>query len=88
MRALTRFARFCDRIGVTTLAEVKRVVLEHYLADLQTEMTGGQRIGMHIGQLNNFLHAVRQHGWDDTLPATALLFPTTTPNAPNGRPGH
>ena len=29
---------------------------------------------MHIGQLNNFLHAVRQHGWDDTLPATALLF--------------
>jgi integrase len=77
--ALTRFARFCDRIGVTSLAGVNRVVLERYLADLQTGMTGGQRIGMHIGQLSNFLHAVRQHGWDDTLPATALLFPDDHP---------
>ena len=74
MRALTRFAQFCERIDVMTLAEVKRVVLEQYLADLQTGMSGGQRIGMHIGQLNNFLQTVRQHGWDDTLPATALLF--------------
>jgi len=79
LRALTRFARFGDRIGVHALAEVKRVVLERYLTDLQTGMTGGQRIGMHIGQLNNFLHAVRQHGWDETLPATALLFPDDHP---------
>jgi len=77
--ALTRFARFCDRLGVNTLASVKRSVLEHYLADLQRGMTGGQRIGMHIGQLNNFLSAIRQHGWDDTLPATALLFPDDHP---------
>ena len=79
LRALTRFAGFCDRIGVSTLAEVKRVVLERYMADLQTGMTGAQRIGVHIGQLNNFLHAVRQHGWDDTLPTTALLFPDDHP---------
>ena len=49
------------------------------MADLQRGMTGGQRIGMHIGQLNNFLSAIRQHGWDDTLPATALLFPDDHP---------
>jgi hypothetical protein len=79
LRALTRFARFCDRIRVNALAEVKRGVLERYLADLQTGMTSAQRIGMHIGQLNNFLHAVRKHGWDDTLPATALLFPDDHP---------
>jgi integrase len=74
LRALTRFAMFCDRIGITALAGVERVVLERYLADLHAEMTDGQRIGVHIGQLNSFLQAVRQHGWDDTLPATALLF--------------
>jgi hypothetical protein len=54
LRALTRFARFCDRIRVYALAEAKRGVLERYLADLQTGMTSAQRIGMHIGQLNNF----------------------------------
>ena len=79
LRALTRFARFCDRVGVRALSEVKRVVLERYLADLQAGMTGGQRIGVHIGQLNNFLHAVRRHGWDDTLPATAVFFPDDVP---------
>ncbi|MDQ2852199.1 MAG: site-specific integrase, partial [Actinomycetota bacterium] len=79
LRALTRFAMFCDRVGITALAGVERVVLERYLADLHSEMTGSQRIGVHIGQLNNFLQAVRQHGWDDTLPATALLFPDDHP---------
>ncbi|OLM09197.1 hypothetical protein Ae707Ps1_6144c [Pseudonocardia sp. Ae707_Ps1] len=28
---------------------------------------------------NMFLHAVRQHHWDDTLPATALVFPDDFP---------
>ena len=36
LRALTRFARFCDRIGVRTLAEVKRVVLERDITVDQT----------------------------------------------------
>ena len=76
--ALTRFARFCDRIGVVTLGGVDRDVLERYLADLKALPSAGQR-GVHIGQLNNFLHAVRQHGWDTTLPATAVLFPDDHP---------
>lgn len=33
-----------------------------------------QRHNDHIGQLNNFLHAIRQHRWDATLPAGALIF--------------
>ena len=49
-------------------------MLERYLADLHAELAGRQRHGDQIGQLNSFLHAVRQHHWDDTLPATALVF--------------
>jgi integrase len=74
LRALTRFAVFCQRIGVVELAGIDRAVLERYLADLHAELAGRQRHGDHIGQLNSFLHAVRQHHWDDTLPATALIF--------------
>jgi len=72
--ALTRFARFCECIDIPTLADINRAVLERYLADLHAELAGSQRHGDHIGQLNMFLHAVRQHHWDDSLPATALVF--------------
>ena len=86
LRCLTRFAVFCERIGVGALADVDRVVLERYLADLHAELAGRQRHGDQIGQLNSFLHAVRQHHWDDTLPATALVFtedyPARTERAP------
>ncbi|MEI6622926.1 MAG: tyrosine-type recombinase/integrase [Actinomycetes bacterium] len=74
LRTLTRFSRFCDTIEIRSLAEVDRAVLERYLADLHAEWAGRQRHGDQIGQLNSFLHAIRQHGWDDTLPASALLF--------------
>ena len=55
-------------------------MLERYLADLHAELAGGQRHGDQIGQLNSFLHAVRQHHWDDTLPATALVFTEDYPD--------
>jgi integrase len=74
LRALTRFARFLDRIGVSALAGIDRAVLKRYLADPHTEMAGRQRHGDHIGQLNSLLHAGRQHHWNDTLPASALIF--------------
>jgi hypothetical protein len=74
LRAMTRFALFCQRIGLTALADLDRVVLERYLADLHAELAGRERHGDQIGQLNSFLHAVRQHTWDHTLPATALVF--------------
>ena len=74
VRSLTRFGAFCARTGVVSLAEVDRALLERYLADLHAEWAGRQRHNDHIGQLNSFLHAIRQHRWDGTLPANALIF--------------
>lgn len=74
LRSLVRFALFCHRTGVAALAGVDRAVLEHYLADLQTEMAGRQRHGDQISRLNAFLTAIRTQAWDTTLPATAMLF--------------
>lgn len=79
LRAMTRFAAFCDAIGITAMAGVDRVVLERYLADLHAIGPDRQQRSVHIGQLNSFLQAVRQHGWDDSLPATAVLFPSDHP---------
>lgn len=74
LRALTRLGVFLDRVGVDTLAGLDRQVLEGFLADLHAELAGRQRHGDQIGQLNSFLTAIRTHHWDDTLPATALVF--------------
>lgn len=74
LRSLTRFARFCDGIGVNCLADIDRTVIERHLADLHAELAGRQRHGDGIGQLNSFLQAIRQHRWDASLPASALLF--------------
>ena len=79
LRALARFACFCGRIGIAELTDVDRNVIEAYLADLHVELAGRQRHSDHIGQLAAFLHAVRQHRWDDRLPATALIFPDDYP---------
>ncbi len=79
LRSAARFARFCDSNGVSDLAGVDRTVIEAYLADLHAELAGRQLHNDHIGQLNAFFHAVRQHRWNDTLPATALIFPDDYP---------
>jgi integrase len=76
VRAMARFARFLDRpsVAVDHLADVDRPLLERYLADLSAELSGRQCHLEHVSALNRFLHAIRQHSWDDTLPANALLF--------------
>ena len=76
VRAVARFGGFLARpqVGVDRLAHVDRPLLERYLADLHTEMGGRQCHVQHVGALNGFLRAIRQHGWDDTLPPGALLF--------------
>jgi integrase len=74
LRALTRLAAFLDRVGATALADLDRQVLERFLADLHAELSGRQRHNDQIGQINSFLTAIRTHRWDDTLPATALVF--------------
>lgn len=76
--AVTRFARFLDSDPgrqPKSLAELDREVLERYLADLHTAYAGNpQRQGSHIGLLNQFFGAIRQHAWDPSLPATVTFF--------------
>ena len=73
---MARFAAFCA-VGIAVnraSADIDRAVIERYLADLQAEWAGRQRHNDHIGQLSSFLNAIRQHRWDDSLPASALVF--------------
>ena len=72
--ALTRFAGFLADIGVESIDRVNRPVLERYLADLRGDSIGAQRRGAHIGLLNRFFAAVRQHRWNTDLPADAMFF--------------
>jgi len=53
---------------------VDRPLVERYLSDLRTELGGRKCHHGHVGGLNSFLRAIRRHGWNDTLPAGALLF--------------
>ena len=79
--AVDRFAGFLASppVNIDRISDVTRPVLERYLADLQHEMRGSQRQGMHIGTLNNFFTAIRQHRWDDGLPPTAMFFAEDQP---------
>jgi integrase len=76
VRAVTRLGGFLARqqVAVDRLADVDRPLLERYLADLHTEMSGRHCHSEHVGALGGFLRTIRQHGWDDTLPANAVLF--------------
>jgi hypothetical protein len=51
-------------------------VLERYLAHLRGDpaFTSAQRRGSHLGLLNRFFTAVRQHRWDTALPADAMFY--------------
>ena len=74
VRAVTRFAGFLTAQQASCLADVDRPLLERYLAGLHADMGGRQCHFQHVGALNGFLRAIRQHGWDDTLPASAIIF--------------
>jgi integrase len=81
VRAVERFAVFLasPAVNIEQLSEVDRPVLERYLADLHAEMAGSQRQGGHIGLLNSFFTAIRQHHWDEALPATAMFYSQDLP---------
>lgn len=79
VRTLSRFGQFLVSIRVDRLARVDRQVVERYLAHLHAEYAGRVVHTHHIGQLNSFFLAIRQHGWDDTLQPSALLFPDDFP---------
>lgn len=81
--AVTRFACFAESEpdgGVESLTRIDRPLLERYLADLHADFPGNpQRQGSHIGLLNQFFGAIRQHRWDQELPATAVFFTEDCP---------
>jgi integrase len=72
---ITRFAGFLADIGVERIDQIDRSVLERYLAHLGSDPAfTSQHRGSHIGLLNRFFAAVRQHRWDTALPVDALFF--------------
>ena len=78
---VTRFAQFLatPRMTVARLSDLDRGVLERYLADLHSELAGRPTHRAHVGLLNAFFQAIRQHGWDPTLPTNALFHPEDYP---------
>jgi integrase len=80
-RAVTRFAAWLASLPEPPagLAGVTRPLLERYLAVLQAEVGGRYCHGRFISDLSGFLKAVRQHGWDGTLPASAAIYPEDCP---------
>ena len=81
VRAVTRFAAWLAALPdpPAGLDGVTRPLLERYLAVLQAEMGGQVRHTHYVGGLSGFLKTVRRHGWDDTLPATAAIYPEDFP---------
>ncbi len=81
LNIITRFGVFlaAQRPPIGSLAHVDRGVLESYLADLHAEWAGRNSHHTHIEQLGLFLHAIRQHQWDPSLPTTAVFYPEDRP---------
>jgi integrase len=79
--ALSRLSGFLSspRVGISRLADLDRPLLERYLADLHAEFSGRQTHSHHLAALAGFLRAIRQHGWDNTLPGTAVVLPEDYP---------
>lgn len=82
--SLTRFSIFLTQIGDVgdALAGVDRAVLERYLAWIPGQPGGHSVKEDCVTGLGMFFGAIRQHGWDDTLPTTAVFFPGDCPPRP------
>jgi integrase len=82
--ALTRFSEFLAAAApaVDALAGVDRPLLERYLGWLATQPYGPTVAEDAISGLQVFFQAIRQHGWDDTLPTTATFFTGDSPPRP------
>ena len=79
VQAVTRFGAFLEQAGIQEAGQVSREVLERYLAVLQTELAGKRAHRACIGLVNTFLQAIRRHGWDTSLPPSAMFFPEDYP---------
>jgi len=77
--ALIRFSDFLALVGVDSLADIDRPLLERYLAHAMSQPGGNDAKRHRISALNVFFQAVRQHGWDDSLPGRAAFYAGDTP---------
>jgi integrase len=84
LTALTRFSTFLRQAApsVDALAQVDRSLLERYLAWLSTQPVGHGAKEDGVTAMGTFFQAIRQHGWDDTLPTTAVFFAGDIPRRP------
>ncbi len=81
--ALTRFSAFLAAAApLAVLAGIDRPLLERYLAWLASQPIGHGAREDGITAVGMFFQAIRQHGWDDTLPAGAQFFPSDIPPRP------
>jgi integrase len=82
LEAVVCFSRFLTHVGLDRLADVDRLVLERHLAWIASQPGGWGLKKTRVQGLNSFFQAIRQYGWDDTLPATAAYYPGDTPPPP------
>jgi len=77
IQGLHRFSTFLSGSApdVASLAGIDRAVLERYLAWLVSAPLGRGAKEDAVTAPAMFFQAIRQHGWDQSLPATALFFP-------------
>jgi integrase len=80
-RIIARFGAWLagPDVNVTCAAGITRPLLERYLADLHAAFGGRKLHHEHAEHLGAFLAAVRRHGWEPALPATAAIFPEDYP---------
>jgi integrase len=83
--ALTRLAAFLasSPVPVERLADLSRAVLERYLAHLAASGRPAKARGKDLGSLSAFLTAIRQHHWDASLPASAVIYREDYPKPDN-----
>jgi len=74
--ALARFSTFLAQTApaVDALSAIDRSLLERYLAWLSSQPFGQVVKEDCVTAVSTFFQAIRQHGWDDTLPTTAAFF--------------
>jgi len=84
VQALRHFSEFLAEAapGISALADIDRPLLERYLAWLAAKPGGPATRGRWINGLHLFFQAIRQHGWDPTLPTTAAFFVGDCPPRP------
>jgi integrase len=80
-RIIARFGAWLagPDVNVTSAAGITRPLLERYLAGLHAVFGGRKLHREHAEHLGAFLAAVRRHGWEPALPATAAIFPEDYP---------